>query len=78
MLSLQPCPHKFIRANDFNGLTALLRNFFQAAFSKSPAFWLTASDETMAHFVSCIDEPKIRENETNLSPGEMKRLARRS
>jgi hypothetical protein len=32
-------------------------------------------DETTAHFVSCVDEPKTRENETNLSPSEMNRFA---
>jgi hypothetical protein len=27
------------------------------------------------HFVSCVDQAKTRENETNLSPSEMKRFA---
>ena len=56
-------------------LAALLRNFFQATTSESPAFWVTPSDETIAHFVSCADELKTRENETNLSPSETKRFA---
>jgi hypothetical protein len=36
---------------------------------------VTPSEETTAHFVSRVDEPKTRENETNLSPSEMKRFA---
>jgi hypothetical protein len=36
---------------------------------------VTPSDEITAHFVSCVDEAKTRENETNLSPSEMKRFA---
>jgi hypothetical protein len=36
---------------------------------------VTPSGETTAHFVSCVDEPKTRENETNRSPREMKRFA---
>jgi hypothetical protein len=32
-------------------------------------------DETAAHFASWVDEPKTRENEANLSPGEMNRFA---
>jgi hypothetical protein len=36
---------------------------------------VTPSDEITAHFVSCVDEPKTRENETNLPPSEMNRFA---
>jgi hypothetical protein len=43
--------------------------------SKAPVFCVTPSDETPARFVCCVDEPKTRENETNLSPSEMKRFA---
>jgi len=36
---------------------------------------VTPGDEATAHFVSCADELKTRENETNLSPSETKRFA---
>jgi hypothetical protein len=61
---------KFTRANDFMGLAALLRNFFRPQLQVAGIL----SDAERPHH-GPFRSGKTCENETNLSPSEMKRFA---
>ena len=74
--------HKFTRVSFFNGLSALLRNFFRSfRLAERPSsgprtFRLIAAVPARnARFVSCVDEAKNRENERIRFANETKRFA---
>ena len=70
-------PHKFTRAKDLRALAPRLRNFLRSDFSNRRRSRAGGAGIGMVggDCASGLDEPKTRENETNLSPSEMKRFA---
>jgi hypothetical protein len=66
--------HNVTRANDFMALAALYATFSCYDFQLTRILTYVERPDP-AHFVSCIDEPKSRENETKLSLSEMNRFA---